>query len=202
MPLGDLEERRGSDHAVAVAHAKQGLVAGDLVRCEIENRLVVEDEQVPFEGIANPLIPAEARLDGSPRAGRGGHAVATGILGDVHRPVGGGQNLAAVVDRRARVVAGDPDARRDADRASLDRQEVLAQGAEDGCANHRRSRLVRARHEDRELVAVEAGKEVVATDPSLENARDATQQVIAGGVAEGVVDVLEVVEVEQQDGAD
>jgi hypothetical protein len=65
---------------------------------------------------------------------------------------------------------------------------------------------------DRELVAAQPrevharfvqrrpGDEVAATQLLLEAVGDRMQQVIAGGVAEGVVDALEVVEIEEQEG--
>ena len=60
---------------------------------------------------------------------------------------------------------------------------------------------VDARQQDRELVAAEAGDDVGRAQPLAQHARDARQQAVAGGVAEGVVDGLEAVEVEHERGA-
>ena len=53
--------------------------------------------------------------------------------------------------------------------------------------------------QDRELVATEASHDVGAADGPPQQARDGDQELVAGVVAEGVVDLLEVVEVEQEE---
>ena len=53
-----------------------------------------------------------------------------------------------------------------------------------------------------ELVAAEPGREVVVPDAALDPLGDRAEEPVAGGVAEGVVHDLEVVEVEEQDGED
>ena len=50
----------------------------------------------------------------------------------------------------------------------------------------------------RELVAAEAGEHVGVAQPRAQRLRDARDQLVAGAVAERVVDRLEVVEVEHQ----
>ena len=55
--------------------------------------------------------------------------------------------------------------------------------------------------QDRELVAAEPGDQVVVADEAADPLGDRDEQRVAGGVAEGVVDDLEVVEVDEQDGA-
>ena len=54
----------------------------------------------------------------------------------------------------------------------------------------------------RELVAAEAGGRVARADARLEALGDLDQHLVAGGVAEAVVDHLEVVEVHEDDGDD
>ena len=56
--------------------------------------------------------------------------------------------------------------------------------------------------QDRELVAAEAGHEVAVPDRAGDPLGDGDQQGVAGGVAEGVVDDLEVVEVDEEDRGD
>ena len=55
--------------------------------------------------------------------------------------------------------------------------------------------------EDRELVAAQAGDEVAGADRVGDPLGDGLEERVAGGVAERVVDDLEVVEVDEQDGA-
>ena len=56
--------------------------------------------------------------------------------------------------------------------------------------------------EDRELVAAETGDEVVMAHEAADPLGDRDEERVAGGVAEGVVDDLEVVEVDEEDGRD
>ena len=64
-----------------------------------------------------------------------------------------------------------------------------------------RGGLVGAGEEDGELVAAEPGEHVGLAHAHPQQRGDAAKQVVAGAVAERVVDVLEVVEVEHQHGA-
>ena len=58
--------------------------------------------------------------------------------------------------------------------------------------------LVRVREDDTELVATEASDDIGRAQALAEHSRDAADQLIAGGMPQRVVDVLEVVEVESQ----
>ena len=49
-----------------------------------------------------------------------------------------------------------------------------------------------------ELVPAESGHRVVGTDDLVEAAGEHLEQLVSGGVAMGVVDVLEAIEVEEQ----
>ena len=55
----------------------------------------------------------------------------------------------------------------------------------------------RVRHQDAELVAAEAGNDVGLAHPARDHRGHAADQLVALGVAERVVDVLEAVDVEQ-----
>ena len=57
------------------------------------------------------------------------------------------------------------------------------------------------RRQDRELVAAEARERVALAQAGRQRARDPHDQLVAGAVAEGVVDLLEVVQVDHQHGA-
>ena len=59
---------------------------------------------------------------------------------------------------------------------------------------------VRVLEQERELVAAEARRRVDRPQALLQPGRDLDQELVAGGVAEAVVDRLEVVEVEEQQG--
>ena len=77
---------------------------------------------------------------------------------------------------------------------------VAERGAH-AAGGHRRLRLVLdAGAEDGELVAAEARDQVAVAHGAAQPVRDLDQQPVAGLVAEAVVDDLEVVEVEEEDG--
>ena len=59
-------------------------------------------------------------------------------------------------------------------------------------------RVLDAREHDRELVAAEAGDDVLRAHAVAQAAGDGDQQRVADGVAERVVDGLEVVDVDEQ----
>ena len=60
--------------------------------------------------------------------------------------------------------------------------------------------LVESAEQDGELVAAEPGHGVLGPDHGGQGARDLDQQRVAGVVTEGVVDLLEVVQVDDRDG--
>ena len=62
------------------------------------------------------------------------------------------------------------------------------------------SALLDVLQQDRELVAAEAGRGVAGADARVEPLGDLDEHLVAGSVAEAVVDGLEVVEVEEHDG--
>ncbi len=57
------------------------------------------------------------------------------------------------------------------------------------------------RNHDRELVAAEAGEEMVLCKNASDQLRNLDEKLVAGGVAERVVDLLEAVEIEQKERA-
>ena len=59
---------------------------------------------------------------------------------------------------------------------------------------------VRATQEDGELVAAEARHQITVTDDLANTGADLAQQRVPGVVSEGVVDLLEMVEVDQEQG--
>src|ERR1051326_7125931 len=108
-------------------------------------------------------------------ANQAGGAVAAGVVGDAE----GDRAL-----HRALLV------RRDRQRADLI-EDALGHGA--GAAE------VRVREDDRELVAAEAGEEVGRAQRLAHGAAELGEDDVADGVAERIVDLLEVVDVEHQE---
>jgi hypothetical protein len=179
--------------------AQQGLDAHDPARGELQAGLVVERQLRLLEG------GAQAALDGAPLDGAGGHGrgeelvvVAPALLRPVHRGVG-------VPDERLRVlsvlgVEADPPARRHPHVPALDPEglaERLLQLVRD--LGHV-LRVVDPREEQHELVAPEASHGVAFAHGGGEPIRHPLQQLVPRGVAEGVVDALQAVEVEEDDG--
>ena len=120
-------------------------------------------------------------------------------LGLVHRHVRIAEQVVDAGHRRG--VDGDADARADLDRH--------ARRSSAGPGSSARSRSATAwayadvgdvHEQDAELVATEARREVRRAQPVADARRDRRQELVAGGVAEAVVDGLEVVEVEEERG--
>ena len=182
---------------------QQRLVTADLVRLEIEDRLVGERQLVGRDRRLEIRAQRELRDHGLLHLGlEVAEGVAVGGLRLVHRDIGVAQQL---VDRRGwrgepvEFHDGDPDAALDRDLAvqpqgSADDLEQLGHDLRDG-------RLVRdVLEQDRELVAAQAGSGVALPQRGTQARRDGLQHPVAGVVPERVVDGLEVVEVQEQHG--
>ena len=124
-------------------------------------------------------------------------AALAGRLGRVHRDVGVPQQLVRVLAHPAG--NGDADAPPDRDLLAPDRERHLQRVDHPfrDCQGALELHLVR--QEDRELVAAEPGRQVVGSHAAADPVGHGRQQPVAGRVAEGVVDDLEVVEVEEED---
>jgi hypothetical protein len=119
-------------------------------------------------------------------------------LGRVHGHIGVAQQFLGRVG--ARPAGGHAHAGLDRDPPAVE-AERLVQGVERP-AGHGRGRLGVGHplQQHGELVAAEAGGGVGRAQAPLEPAGGGHQELVAGGVAEAVVDVLEVVQVDEQDG--
>jgi hypothetical protein len=119
-------------------------------------------------------------------------------LGHVHGGVGAGE--------QQRAVAAVVGAQRDAD-AGVDVQghavqlEGVAQHGAQGAGHVARASGVGAGQQDGELVAAHPGQEIAGPERLLEPRSDEAEQVVADAVPEAVVDLLEPVQVEHEDGA-
>ena len=88
----------GDELAVLADHPQQQLVLGDLVRCEVEDRLGVQDEAVLARapgGSARSQTCARSRAAPPVVLSSAHDAVAARVLGLVHRDVGRGEQLLA-----------------------------------------------------------------------------------------------------------
>ena len=166
--------------------------------------LVQDDELVALERAAQLALQHE------PLDGRGIHVryvkrpgIAAVLLGVVHRRIG----VADQVDHVLGIVRADrdADARGQVDlllihveRAADLVEQRAGEGAEARTVVEVRGQVI---HEHRELIAGEpADHGLLAQHPRQPLTQD-FQRAIAGGVPEGVVDVLEAVQVEIQEGA-
>ena len=122
------------------------------------------------------------------------------LLGRVHRDVGVAQQVVGLVALLE--AGGDADAGRHLQVLPVDRERDGERGDEARRDGHRGAELRLVEQQDRELVAAEAGGHVAGADARLDAVGDRGEQPVAGRVPEGVVDVLEVVEVEEQDDRD
>ena len=200
VALGRVQELAGPETAagrVVPAHQRLGRDERPVRRTD---RLVLDGELVPLQRGVQVLgdeEPLAAVADGGRRVV--GDRLAGG-LGGVHRGVRGEQHVAAVVRVVRRRGHADAGLRVQHDVAQLDRldQALLERAA----AGHRRVVAARVGQDHRELVAAEPGEQVRGLE-GVQRAREAAdhrlEELVADRVAEGVVDLLEVVEVDQRE---
>ena len=193
--LGQRHElTRCEQPALGVLPAHERLHLGDLAGREVDDRLVIDDELPEGDGVAQladelqPLARVAVLLlgvEGVP-APRG--------LGLVHGHVGVPQEDAGVlaVLREDR----DPDAGADLDVDALDREAIL-QGARDPHPDL--LGRARAREEHRELVAAEAGEDVVGAQDVAQARAELGEHGVARVMAERVIELLEAVDVDDQE---
>ena len=198
--LGDGDEFRRRHHsAFAVRPAQQRLAGHDALGFQIEQRLVVELERFALQRVAQIQFKIAARqgvgfhlgLEPAPRAAALG-------LRPIQRHVGVAQEL-------VRVERGG--GQRDSD-AGGDHYLVAIEivGAADRVEHARGERLALLEGKDRrlqndELVAAEARDHVGVANGALQPLGDRLQQHVAAGMPQGVVDLLELVEVDEVDSA-
>ena len=122
------------------------------------------------------------------------------LLRHVHRDVGVAQELLRASSPPSPVPSddGDADARADEDLLALEVERLL-QHLHDPVGDVRGpDALPAVLEQDRELVAAQPGRRVGRAERLLQPLADLGRQPVAGRVAEGVVDRLEVVEVHEQ----
>ena len=168
-------------------------VGGEVVHLQVDDRLVVHDERLGGRLLevlddlqAGDLLLQQLGAELDP-------AVLAGGLGPVHGGVGVAQQGADVV---AGAGPGEPD-------AALHAQDVTAHADLDAQrAEHPAAEPLHVHalgQQDGELVAAEAGHDAAPAQGVAQARADQAQQLVAGLVAEAVVDALEAVEVEVED---
>src|SRR6266576_5131573 len=128
------------------------------------------------------------------------HPVATRPLGDVERLVGGlHQGFAAVA-----VAWEDGDAQAQGEignRFAIEHDGLAGHRSPDPFRNRHRRPAVRTPQYEHELIAAIAGDEVLGPDRGQQDlSREVAQYLVAGGMADAVVDGLEMVYVAHDDG--
>jgi len=199
--LGDVEEGgRRDEAAFPVGEPQQHLVVADApLRPQPVDRLEMEHESVLGERPAQAGLPVQPPVHADELRVLGIKdlpAVAAALLGRVHGHVGARQEVAGALP-----VAGeddDADAGAHAGGAFL---LLLAQGRQQVLGHAHRIAHPGLRQDDAELVSAEAPEHVAAPQRLGQAAGGGQQEAVAGLVAEGVVDVLELVEVHVEQGA-
>ena len=195
--LGQCQEMLRGDQAEGrMGPAQKRFHGHHLAGAEVDLRLVVQREGTLFHGLTQVLNQGEAigfvverslvDVEGPPFG-----------LGPVHGDVRTADQIAG----GQRVVRGQRDADAGADvqagRADVDR---LFQQRRDALCHRRRLVGIRSIEQHRELVAAQACHQILATDDLADARTDLAQQLVPGLVPEGVVDLLEVVQIDQQQG--
>ena len=199
--LGERDELVGPDRpARRMVPAHQRLEAADILAGGADDRLVGDPQLAAVERLAQVV------LQHLPVRGLGVHRLfveamlaAPGRLGGVERQIG-------VADHRvgagaARVADGDADRGADRHLVALDRvgaRHLLDQGLG---KRFQQAGLDDARQHRLEFVAAQASDLAVVAHDGLQPIGDLAQQRVADRVAERIVDVLEPVEVDQEQGA-
>ena len=198
--FGDGNELAGGHvAALGAGPTQKGFHARDPAGGQVDLGLVVEGELVVFEGVAEVFFELKAVGD----LGLQGRAIdvkatAAGDLGFVHGGVGVVEEAGAICGVVWEEAETDAGGNADLEFSDFDRG---GQGGEHFLAAMLGLfRGLAVGDEDDELVAADAGEEVGGADEALELAGDVDEDGVAAGVAEGIVDALEVVDVDHADG--
>ena len=201
--LGDVEEVARRDHLAALAqHPKQQLEARNGIAGERPDLLGVKHEAVVRERLANPIGPGDARQHlraGGPRSRRRRFARP--------RPASFASYIAmSASTSSSSEVSPEPGSKiempmlavtlrvRRAGRFQIDGRHRVQQRP----GQPRRGMFVGARHDHRELVAAQPGEHVGLPQPVVQDRAHPRYQLVPDRVAERVVDVLEVVEIDRE----
>ncbi len=194
--LGQRDELGRRDEAeLGMLPAQQRLDAHELLAVGVQLRLVVQQQLVALQRAAQCRLQLQLARRALLHAGReeAPRRLAL-VLGAVHRRVGvARQDLVVVAVRR---IAGDADRHRHAQLVALHHAR-LGQALQQLAGHQLGAGGVGAGQQHGELVAAEAGHGVDLAQAALQAARDLAEQRVAHAVAEGVVDVLELVQIHE-----
>ncbi|CAB4835941.1 unannotated protein [freshwater metagenome] len=197
--LGDGNELgRRDDGAVRLLPAHQRFEADDIARLQIEDRLVEQTELAAVESAVERSFDGEAM--GDPLVHRlvvDGQTVAAGILGAIHRRVGMSDKILGCRARR-RADGSHADAGGDEDIALAEGKWFAEHSEQALGGSHCGALRLGVGIEHHVFVARQASHDGVGRHCVDEAAGHGDQHLIAGGVAQRVVDVLEAVEVDEE----
>ena len=199
-PFGDGDEGgRGEQAARRVVPPDQRLEPDNAPGGELDLRLVVELELAAVQRHPQLLGDPHALMNFTVEVvAVEAEAVAALVLGAVKRQIGlHHHRLGTGGFGREQ---GDADARGDADLVALDAERHGQKLADPGGKFPGGLRIGDCRQQNGELVAAEPRHQVLGPDRGLQPANDLLQQQVAHGVAERVVHILEVVDVEIEHG--
>ena len=194
--LGDRDEFGRRDEAAGrMQPARQRLDADHLVAAGVEDRLVEHLEAVVRDGLAQVLLDELAlRQVGVHHGVIDAGTVAAFVLRPVQRHVGVAHDVGRAAG--APVDHGNADAGADDDGVAADRVGRAQRRDHAACDFMQRGVVGGGRGDHREFVAAEPCHEVVAAHHARQPQRDIADQLVADRMAERIVDVLEVVEVD------
>ena len=198
--LGDRNELAGRDHAaLLMVPAHQRLDAGDGAVAQRDLRLVVDAERALGDGDLEVAFELLAVVEFLPQfVGEEGAIAAAELLGGIEREIGMDDQVLGVVGIER--IDGDAGAgaRMDRGAVEIDRLVDARQNAPGDHIDVLAGAGARQDHD--ELVAAEPHAEVGGAAGVAHALRGDDQHIVAGGVAERVVDLLEAVEIELQHG--
>ena len=194
--LGDRDELRRRDFADGrMVPARQRFDADDLFAAGIHDRLVGGGKPVVLDGVEQ--VAFEEFAVGQVRIHRrvvDAGAVAAFVLGAIERHVGVAQNVGGIAG--AAVDHRNADTGADDDVVAADHVGRADRGNDAAGDRLQRIRIRGAMGDDGELVAAEAGHQIVAAHDVAQPLGDVEDELVADVMAERVVDVLEVIEVD------
>ena len=179
--------------------AQQRLDRFDHTSAQVDDRLVIEPELEPFDRAVQLGLHAEpGERTGVQSLVEELEALPAAAFGVMHGGIGAAQQLLAV---RLPVAERHPDAERDGQPLTVDFLQWLVEGVDDAFRERAGGAVGTdpfAEHD--ELVAAQARHRCTRRHELAEPGRDGHEQIVARRVAEPVVDDVEAVEVEQQQG--
>jgi hypothetical protein len=198
--FGDRDKASRRDFALhRMDPSRQRLHADQPVAAAIDDRLIDDMQLTVFDRVAERAFEQfTAGEVGVHRRVVDAGAVAALVLGAIERHIGVAQNIAGVLD--AAVDDGNADRSADIDAVPAD-DEWRADRRENAFGYCLQRIIVRgAGHDDGEFVTAEAGNEIVVAHGLTQAPRDVENELVADMVAERIVDVLEMIEIDIEHG--